>query len=44
MVNQYESAITMECPENLSDDQVIEAEAYAALYALGGYMYNNMVH
>ena len=44
MVNQCESAITMECPEDLSDDQVIKAEAYAALYALGGYMYNNVVH
>ena len=44
MVNQCKSAIMMECPENLSDDQVIEAEAYAALFAIGGYTYNNLVH
>ena len=43
-VNQGESAITIEYPEDLSDTQVTEAEAYAALYALGGYTYNNLVH
>ena len=37
LVSQCESAVTMELPEELSDEQAIEAEAYAALYALGGY-------
>ena len=44
MVYQCESSITMEYPGNLSDDQIIEVEAYAALYALGGYTYSNVVH
>ena len=34
----------MELPEELSDEQAIAAEAYATLYALGGYTYNNVVH
>ena len=44
LVSQCESAITMELPEELSDEQAIEAEAYAVLYVLGGYTYNNVVH
>ena len=28
----------------MSDEQIHEAEAYAALYALGGYTYDNVVH
>ena len=44
LVSQCESAITMELPEELSDEQAIEAEAHAVLYALGGYTYNNVVH
>ena len=28
----------------MSDDQTQEAEAYAALYAIGGYTYSNVVH
>ena len=44
MVNQCESSITMEYPGNLSDNHIIEADAYAALYALGGYTYSNLVH
>ena len=44
LVSQCESAITMELPEELSDEQAIEAEVYAVLYVLGGYTYNNVVH
>ena len=44
LVSQCESAVTMELPEELSDEQAIAAEAYTALYALGGYTYNNVVH
>ena len=33
----------MEYPEDMSSQQVTEAEAYAALFALGGYTYNNVV-
>ena len=44
LVSQGESAVTLELPDNMSDEQIHEAEAYAALYALGGYTYNNVVH
>ena len=44
LVSQYKSAVTMELLEELSNEQIIEAEAYDALYALGGYTYNNVVH
>ena len=36
LVNQCESAMTMEFSEELSNEQVTEAEVYAMLYALGG--------
>ena len=42
-VSQGESCITVECPEELNDLQLIEAEAYAALYAVGGYTYKNII-
>ena len=42
-VSQSESAVTIEFPENLLGTQVTEIEAYAALYAIGGYTYNNLV-
>ena len=42
-VNQGESAITIEYPEDLSDTQVTEVEAYAALFAIGGYTYDNLM-
>ena len=44
LVSQGEFAVTLKLPEEISDEQVQEAEAYAALYALGGYTYNNVVH
>ena len=37
------ASVTLEYPEDLSDHQVTQVEAYAALYALGGYTYNNVV-
>ena len=36
LVSQGESAVTLELPDDMSDEQMHEAEAYAALYALGG--------
>ena len=42
-INQGESAITIEYPKDLSDVQVTEVEAYAALFAIGGYTYDNLV-
>ena len=42
-VNQGESAVIIEYPENLLETQVTEIEAYAALYAIGGYTYDNLV-
>ena len=43
LVNQCESAVMMEYSGTLSEEQIMEAEAYAALFALGGYTYNNVV-
>ena len=43
-MSQGESSVTLELPDEMSDEQIQEAEAYAALYALGGYTYNNVVH
>ena len=42
-VNQDETSVCMEYPEDMSNEQVTEAEAYAALFALGGYTYSNLV-
>ena len=42
-INQDESSTTVEYPEDMSSQQVTKAEAYAALFALGGYTYNNVV-
>ena len=36
--------VTLEIPDETPDDQTTEAEAYAALYAVGGYTYNNIIH
>ena len=33
----------MEYNEDLTSDQLMEAEAYAVLFALGGYTYSNIV-
>ena len=44
LVSQGESVVTLEIPDEIPDDQTTEAEAYAALYAVGGYTYNNIVH
>ena len=44
LVSQGELAVTLELPEDMPDDQTQEAEAYAALYAIGGYTYSNVVH
>ena len=44
MVSQGESAVTLELLDDASDEQIYEAEAYAALYALGGYTYSNIIH
>ena len=42
-VSQGEACVTVDCPDDLEDHQRVEAESYAALYALGGYTYNNVV-
>ena len=42
-VSQGEACVTVDCPDDLDNHQRVEAEAYAALYALGGYTYNNIV-
>ena len=42
-VNQGESAVTIEYPKDLSEMQVTEIEVYAALFAIGGYTYDNLV-
>ena len=44
LVSQGESMVTLEIPDETPDDQTKEAEAYAALYAVGGYTYNNVIH
>ena len=44
LVSQGESVVTLEIPDEIPDNQTTEAEAYAALYAVGGYTYNNVVH
>ena len=38
LVSQGESAVTLKIPDEMSNDQTTEAEAYAALYAVGGYI------
>ena len=42
-MNQSESAVTIEYPENLLETQVTEIEVYATLYAIGGYTYDNLM-
>ena len=42
-VNQDETSVCMEYPEDMSPEQVTEAEACAILFALDGYTYNNIV-
>ena len=37
VVNQGESSVTLECPEDMS------SQAYAALFTLGGYTYYNVI-
>ena len=44
LVSQGESMVTLEIPEDTPESQVIEAEAYAALFAIGGYTYNNIIN
>ena len=43
-MSQGKSAVTLELLDDISDEQIHEAEAYAALYALGGYTYDNVIH
>ena len=43
-MSQGKSAVTLELPDDISDEQMHEAEAYTALYTLGGYTYNNVIH
>ena len=43
-MSQGKSAVTLKLPDDISDKQMHEAEVYAALYALGGYTYNNVIH
>ena len=42
-VSQSESAVAIEFPEDFLEAQVTEIEAYAALYAIGGYTFDNLV-
>ena len=42
-VSQGESCVTVDYQQDLTDEQITEAEAYAALYALGEYTYNNVI-
>ena len=42
-VSQSESEVGIEFPEDFLETQVAEIEAYAALYALGGYTFDNLV-
>ena len=42
-MSQSESAVAIEFPENFLEAQVTEIEAYAALYAIGGYTFNNLI-
>ena len=42
-VNQDESSVCIEYPEDMSNEQVTKAEAHATLFALDGYTYNNVV-
>ena len=44
LVSQGESMVTLEIPDDTPEDQSIEAEAYAALFAVGGYTYDNIIH
>ena len=44
LVSQGKSTVTLELLDDISEEQIHEAEGYAALYALGGYTYNNVVH
>ena len=44
LVSQGESMVTLEIPDETPENQSIEAEAYAALFAVGGYTYSNVVH
>ena len=43
-MSQGKSAVTLKLPDDISNKQMHEAEAYAALYALGGYTYNDVIH
>ena len=44
LVSQGESMITLEIPEETPENQLIETEAYAALFAIGGYTYDNIIN
>ena len=44
LVSQGKSTVTLELLDDISEEQIHEAEGYAALYALGGYTYDNIIH
>merc|ERR1712240_44562 len=44
LVSQGESMVTLEIPDDTPEDQTMEAETYAALFAVGGYTYSNIAH
>merc|ERR1712240_101251 len=43
LVSQGESMVTLEIPNKTPENQSMEAEDYAALFAVGGYTYSNIV-
>ena len=44
LVSQGESMVTLEIPDETPENQSTEADTYAALFAMGGYTYSNIVH
>ena len=42
-VKQDKNSVSIEYPEDMTPDKITEAEAYAMLFALGGYTYTNIV-
>ena len=43
VMNQKEDSIELEYSSGLTEEQLVELEAYSMLFALGGYTYNNTV-
>ena len=42
IVNQKEDSVEIEFQDDISEEQLLEAEAYSMLFALGGYTYSNL--